>query len=66
MSRDRDPLVLGLVREAQHLAAALRFGEALLKFQDGRVVFCEVKETYRPNDLEQLDRLTPIGIPAAE
>jgi hypothetical protein len=36
MSRDRDPLVLVLVREAQNLAAAIRFGEAILKFPDGR------------------------------
>jgi hypothetical protein len=63
MSRDRDPLVLGLVREAQNLAAAIRFGEAILKFQDGRVVFCEVKETYRSHELDQLERVTRAEVP---
>ena len=65
MSRDRDPFVLGLVREAQNLAAAIRFGEVTLKFQDGRVVFCEVRDTYRSHELDQLERVTHAEAPVA-
>jgi hypothetical protein len=65
MSRDRDQLVLGLVREAQHLATAIRFGEAILKIQDGRVVHCEIKESWRSNELDQLDRIAQVEISVA-
>lgn len=56
---ERISLVQGLVHEASSLAADIRFGEIVLKIQDGRVIHCDLRQSIRCESLIKLDCTVP-------